>query len=92
MEIRVLEEVQLTAAHVPTGNTRHIVGGSLMRKPSTLRIARYPNDPGYYLLYLDEGGHEQTDTYHESVTDAHHQAASEFGVQPQEWTVLQGDV
>jgi hypothetical protein len=91
VEARVLQEVQLTAAHVPTDNTRHTVGGAPMGKPSTLRIARYTDDPGYYLLYLDEQGHEQTDTWHQSLDDAYHQATFEFGVQPQEWTVLQSD-
>jgi hypothetical protein len=91
VEARVLQEVRLTAIHVPTGNTRHTVGGVPMSKPSTLRIARYVDDPGYYLLYLDEHGHEQTDTWHQSLDDAHHQATFEFGVQPQEWTVLQSD-
>ena len=62
MEPLVLEEVKLAAAHAPTGETRHLVGGSPMGKPSTLRIARYRNGPGDYLLYLDEDGQEQTDT------------------------------
>ena len=74
--------------HASTGNTRHYVDGALMEKPSALRIARYPNSLGYYLRYLDEEGREQTDTYHQTVADAHHQAAFEFGVQPHEWTVL----
>jgi hypothetical protein len=88
MEPFVLEEVQLTPEHVPTGNTRHYVGGSLMATPSTVRIARYTGDPGYYLLYLDENGQEQTDTWHENIADARHQATYEFRVQPHEWTVL----
>jgi hypothetical protein len=28
MDARVLQEVELTAAHVPTGSTRHIIGGT----------------------------------------------------------------
>jgi len=88
MEPLVLEEVQLTAGHAPTGNTRHYVDGAMMGKPSALRIARYPTDSGYYLLYLDENGHEGTDTWHERIDDARHQAAAEFGVHSHEWTVL----
>ncbi len=84
MEPLVLEEVKLTASHAPTGETRHLVGGSPVGKPSTLRIARYATGSGYYLLYLDEDGQEQTDTYHASVADARRQAAFEFGVEEHE--------
>jgi hypothetical protein len=76
---------------VPTGNTRHVVGGTLIGKPSSLRVARYADDPGYYLLYLDEHGQETTDTCHQSLDDALHQATFEFGVQAHEWTVVKSD-
>ena len=50
-----------------------------------VRIARYANDPGFYLLYFDANGDEMTDTYHDSIEDAMAQADFEFEVRPDEW-------
>ncbi len=69
----------------PTGASKHIKGGELLPAPKSLRIVRYPDDPGIYLLYLDQDGQEQTDTWHKSVDDAQWQATFEFEVQPEEW-------
>jgi hypothetical protein len=52
---------------------------------------RYPNDPGIYLLYLDQDGQEQADTWHRSVDDAQSQATFEFEVRPEEWRTPAGE-
>lgn len=84
----VLRQATLTARHKPTGNTRHYDVSGPLPAPRALRIASYPGDAGYYLLYLDEAGRELTDTYHESMEDALAQAEWEFGIKPEEWEEL----
>jgi hypothetical protein len=83
---QLLQEVALTAQHRPTGNTRHFRDGVLLSPPANLRIVRFADDPGFYLLYLDADGNEQTDTWHEDLAAAHRQAEFEFGVLDNEWT------
>jgi hypothetical protein len=91
MHAEVLLEVELTDRHRPTGGSRHFKGGELLSAPKSLRIVRYPDDPGIYLLYLDKDGQEQTDTWHQSVDDAQSQATFEFEVRPEEWQTPAGD-
>lgn len=56
-----------------------------MPPPHSLRTARYQDDDGCYLLYLDEKHDELTDTYHDDVASAMAQAEWEFGVKETEW-------
>jgi hypothetical protein len=49
-----------------------------------LTIAQYVGDSGFYLLYEPESG-MGTDTWHESLENALHQAEYEFGVERDEW-------
>ena len=84
----VLREVKLGETHAPTGRTRHHVGGVLMPPPAALRIVRYGQQEGFYLLYLNEGDEEMTDTWHATLEDALAQAEFEFRVAPSEWRQL----
>jgi hypothetical protein len=68
--------------HQPTGQTRHI--GVPTEAFRELRIVE--RDHGIFLLYLDQDGNEVTDTWHQSLGDAMHQAEFEFSVQPDEWS------
>ena len=83
----MLREIKLSERHPPTGATLHYREGVLLPPPAALQIARYPSDTGFYLLYLDGDGNEQTDTWHETLEAAQHQAQFEFGVTPSEWLV-----
>lgn len=89
MTSRIIYRVHLTAHHVATGATRHIVAGDPMPLPSELRIEQAAgNVPQYfdcYLLYLDADGRTMTDTYHTTPEAALEQATFEFRVQPEEW-------
>lgn len=78
-------QVVLGLQHRPTGRTRHFRNAVLLPVPASLRIAQFPGDTGYYLLYLDSHGNEMTDTHHESVEAAMAQASFEFNVRPEEW-------
>ena len=78
--------------HRPTGNTRHYYGSPLdpdeqvpVPVPTTLRIVQYDGEAAFYLLYLDAAGNELTDTWHQTLDDAKHQAEFEFNVAPDEW-------
>jgi hypothetical protein len=84
----VLQEVVLGAEHRPTERTRHFRGGELQPPPARLQIARYRDDPGFYLLYFDAEGEEQNDTYHLTLDDALHQAQFEFNVAPDDWRAV----
>lgn len=84
----VLRRVRLGREHAATGKTRHFVGGKPLSEPSELRIARYPDDPGYYLLYCDEAGSELTDTFHETLESALAQAEWEYQVRADEWETV----
>lgn len=84
----ILRQAILGAQHKPTGKTYHFAGRSELPAPSILQIARYPDDPGYYLLYLDRGGNELTDTYRDTIDGELAQAKWEFEIQPKEWHIL----
>lgn len=81
----VLYRMTLSSHHAPTGRTQHHRDGLPLPSPAALEIVKYPDDPGYYLLYLDTGGSEMTDTYHDSIGEAMAQAEWEFGVTTAEW-------
>ena len=87
----VLLAVTLEARHRPTDNTRHFKAGELLPPPTRLTIARFAGDDGFYPLYLDSDGEEQTDTWHQSIEDAIDQAKFEFSVEPDEWSVPTSD-
>jgi hypothetical protein len=93
-EYLIHRRILLKPHHEPTGRTRHtqgswspegLVRGVELPVPHELVIAQLPPDEGYYLLYLDETGHEITDTYHDSLEKALDQAKWEFGVAVDEW-------
>ena len=81
----LLYQVTLAPHHAPTGRTRHFADERQLPPPSVLRIVKYPEDQGFYLLYLDAYGQELTDTYHDSLEGAMAQAEFEFQVKPSDW-------
>ncbi len=81
--------VKLGPTHRPTGATRHYCGNVELPPPVELRVVQYPGqDEGFFLLYCDDTGGEQADTYHQSLNAAMRQAAFEFGIKPDEWEVV----
>jgi hypothetical protein len=77
--------VTLTPGHAANSATRHVADGQELPRPAALSIEQYPDDSGYYLMYLDSAGREQTDTYHDTLEGAFEQARFEFGVQRDKW-------
>jgi hypothetical protein len=77
---RVLQFASLSTSH-PTGKTRHIVGGVEVEKFHALAVVRYDAEPHcVYLFYCDPSWNVVTDTWHEDVAAALHQANFEFGL------------
>jgi hypothetical protein len=83
MKGTILLRVQLTQG--TTGRARHARNGEPLPTPAALNIVQYASDPGFYLLYLDNDGHELTDTYHDSLSEAMAQAEWELAVTPRQW-------
>ena len=75
---RVLKYAVVTRNVEPTGATRHVGRGVVLGPAAALAIARYSDDPGCYLFYLDGDNAVTTDTYHESLEGAIAQAGFEY--------------
>lgn len=84
-DFAVLRTVTLKRGNEPTGRTVHREGNEVLPPPTGLAIVQYPEDSGFYLLYLDAHGQEMTDTYHETIEGAMSQAEFEFNVRPPDW-------
>src|SRR5580698_7335435 len=84
-----IKKVILKEHHLNPGRTKHILSDSTGMRPfppfTSLAITRYGKDPGYYLMHICDGG-LGTDTFHETLEEALHQAEWEFEVRPGEWT------
>ena len=75
---KVYYYLKIEKNHRPTGNTKQIVNGELMRPAYGLAICKYDNQIGYYLFGCDENWQSITDTYHNSVEDAMKQGEFEY--------------
>jgi hypothetical protein len=74
----VIQWAEVTMDVLATNRTRHVVDGEAKEPFAQLAIARYPDDDGYYLFYLDAEGDVVTDTYHDSLAGAVEQADYEY--------------
>ncbi len=77
-EMRKIGSITLQPRHSPD-RTRHSINGEQITAFVALEIATYEPDSGFYLLHVCADG-RGTDTWHETLDDAFHQAAFEFGV------------
>lgn len=66
------------AGTTATEATRHSVDGDERRDFQYLAIARYPDEPGYYLFYCDAAWALITDTLHDTRRQAQQQTDFEF--------------
>jgi hypothetical protein len=86
MVFHILKQVKLSDYHRYHRNTIHRDEfGNEISCISVLRIVQYPDDNGYYLIYLDAELNELTDTWHESIEKAMEQAKFEFSVTSEDW-------
>ena len=92
MGMTAIKRVKLTDHHLTPGRAKHTLVDSDGVRPfppfTSLTITQSTDDPGFYLMHLCDD-HLGTDTWHETLEDALHQAEWEFGVLPEEWTDIQ---
>jgi hypothetical protein len=87
MGMTTIKKVKLDH-HLNPGRTQHTLHDEKGARPfppfSSLAITQSEGHAGYYLMHLcnDSAG---TDTWHETLEDALHQAEWEFGVSLGEW-------
>lgn len=73
----VVAYTRIDERHRPTGNCRHLANGNLVGAATGLAICR-DADGGFYLFGCDADWNTVTDTWHDSVEDALHQATFEY--------------
>lgn len=86
----VLKQVVLQPRHQSTGKTVHKVGTEKLPHAHALKIVRFKDDDGYYLIYFDKTGAELADTYHDTVESAEGQAEWEYQVKTEDWEIIRG--
>jgi len=70
------------------GATIHAGGVMRPNAPfAKLRIARYTGEESCYMFHIARNG-ESTDTWHETLSDALHEAESLYGVKETDWLVV----
>jgi len=84
-DYHILKQVVLGRHHVATGNSSHFLKNESLPPGTVAKIAKFDDDPGYYLLYFDADGNEMSDTYHDSVVGAMKQADFEFHIKWSDW-------
>ena len=73
----VIGNTRIDARHRPTGGCLHTVRGVAMGPAAGLAICR-DSEPGFYLFGCDAEWNVVTDTWHETLDDALHQAEFEY--------------
>jgi hypothetical protein len=88
MKMVAIKKVKLKEHHLNPGRTKHTLSDEKGLRPfppfTSLAITQYGNEPGYYLMHICEDN-TGTDTFHEPLEEALHQAEWEFEVRPEEW-------
>jgi hypothetical protein len=77
---------------IPTGATEHyfgMPGGPRTEMAPFAALAISQSDDSYYLCYLDEDWDYVTDTWHQSLDDALHQAELEFQGIGDKWQAVE---
>lgn len=73
----VIAYTRLDGRQPPTGGPRHDAGGTLLGPAAGLAICR-DAEGGFYLFGCDADWNTVTDTWHETLDDALHQAEYEY--------------
>lgn len=75
---KLLRIAELGPQHRLSGKVRHYYMGKLLPAAAVLKIYRYVDEPGYYLVRFDGAGEYMTDTLHDTLEHALGQAAFEY--------------
>jgi hypothetical protein len=71
--------------HRHTGSCRQSVADVLQGAAAGLAICQYEGEDSFYLFGCDENWQSVTDTWHETLEDARHQAEFEYGGVSRTW-------
>jgi len=82
---RILEYLEMSDDHIPTGYCRHSIGGEKRTDFMALAICKYTGVNGFYLFYCDESWEEINDSYHETIDEAKKQAEFEYTGTKNDW-------
>lgn len=89
MKEHTLFAIKLNKSHKEeSGSKRIIFGKECNEKPFELKIIRYDDDKGVYLIEYNKDGEEIIDTFHNNVKEAMNQAEFDWGVEELEWEKL----
>jgi hypothetical protein len=75
---RVVAHTPIDHRYKLTGRTRHIVDGRQAVPVAALAICQYEGDEDFYLFGCDEEWNIVTDTCHQTLASAKHQADFEY--------------
>ncbi|HEX6372166.1 MAG TPA: hypothetical protein VF006_24830 [Longimicrobium sp.] len=75
--VPVVAYTRIDERHRPTGSCRHFAHGALAGPAAGLAICR-DSDGGFFLFGCDAEWNPVTDTWHETLEDAQHQAEFEY--------------
>jgi len=74
----ILCYTSIDGRHRHTGNCHLIVDGVLQGPAAGLIICQFDGESGFYLFGCDENWDQVTDTWHQTLEDAQHQAEFEY--------------
>jgi hypothetical protein len=89
MKQEILYTTVLTPANTATGNVWPYVQGQAEGLPKSLKIVKYPQDPGCYLIRYNESDFELNDTLHDTISDAMEQAQFEYKISKDQWVSVE---
>jgi hypothetical protein len=75
---RVICYTSIDERHRFTGACKQVVTGQLMGAMAGLAICQYEGETAFYLFGCDANWQTVTDTWHETLDDAKHQAEFEY--------------
>ncbi len=88
---RVICHTLIDHHHRFTGGCKQIVRGELMGQMAGLAICQYAGEEAFYLFGCDADWQNVTDTWHQTLDDAQHQAEFEYEGVSKTWIFAEPD-
>ncbi|MBI2929747.1 MAG: hypothetical protein HYY24_29155 [Verrucomicrobia bacterium] len=88
---RVVCHTPIDHRHRFTGGCKQIVRSELTGPMAGLAICQYAGQNAFYLFGCDAGWQNVTDTWHQTLTDAQHQAEFEYEGVSKTWVFAEPD-
>ena len=81
----ILQYLIIDSSHKFTEQTKHYKKGELIKPMYALAICTYNEEEGFYLFGCNDEWESITDTFHDTVKDAMHQAEFEYSGTTNSW-------